>query len=208
MDKIFKLYLEDHSAASITSFEKSYFGSIETIDEFINTIQGNDKLINEYNELVSCLDKYTKGEKDITHNVAYKDVPFLTPVKILGTDTSLLTDYKWRHINTWGFPYDMKCEEVNSTHVWISCKGEYFRCIKSEFKELKYENVLGEYTALGAAWGLTYQIEVKNDITYNRMFVIEKTFKNKNEALADIEKFKDKKDPIFTEVLKDVFGDG
>ena len=40
------------------------------------------------------------------------------------------------------------------------------------------------------------------------MFVVEKIFKNKQEALEDMENFKINPDPNFKEILGDIFGDG
>ena len=51
-------------------------------------------------------------------------------------------------------------------------------------------------------------IEEEDDVTYHRMYVIEKAFKNKNEALLDMENFKKSPDIEFKYVLNDIFGDG
>ena len=57
-------------------------------------------------------------------------------------------------------------------------------------------------------WGYPHQIEFEKNTTYNRMYVVEKTFNNRDELLADIENFEVNPDPVFTEVLNDIFGDG
>lgn len=206
--QMYKLCLDDYSAASFTSFDKEYFGTINMIENFINAIKNDEKNSGRYDDLISTFNKYKNGEKDITHNVAYREVPFLSKVKVLGSSNSFLTNYKWDHLNTWGCPYTMKCKEAKSEHIWLSYQRKYVRCIKTEFTKLQYENIKDEYTSPGMLWGFPHQIEIENDITYNRLYVVEKTFKNKKEALDDMASFKEKPDPVFAEVLNDIFGDG
>ena len=43
---------------------------------------------------------------------------------------------------------------------------------------------------------------------YHRMYVIEKSFKNKDEVFLDMENFKKSQDVEFRYVLNDIFGDG
>ncbi len=57
-------------------------------------------------------------------------------------------------------------------------------------------------------WGFPHQVEHNAPDTYNRLFVIEKEFGTKAEALQDMEAFKTKPDVNFAEVLNDIFGDG
>lgn len=45
-------------------------------------------------------------------------------------------------------------------------------------------------------------------VWYNRLYIVEKYFKNRGELLADIELFDRKPDPNLKEVLNDIFGDG
>lgn len=71
-------------------------------------------------------------------NVAYRDVPFLVPAKVLGAETSVLTNYSWEHVNTWGCIYKMKCDKAESRHIWFSCHGSYTRCIQTRFTNLLY----------------------------------------------------------------------
>lgn len=206
--QMYKLCLDDYSAASFTSFDKKYFGTIDMIETFINTIKNDEQISDKFGDLISVFDKYKNGEKNITHNVAYREVPFLSKVKLLGTANSILTDYKWEHLNTWGWPYKMRYKEAKSEHIWLSYQKKYVRCIRTQFTDLQYENTAGKYNSPGMLWGFPHQIEIANNTTFNRLYVVEKIFKNKQEALDDMASFQKKPDPIFTEVLNDIFGDG
>lgn len=73
----YRLLLDDYSAASFTSFDKSYFGTLEQIDSLFFEHKADGKLREQLVEIISIYDRYMAGEKKITHNVAYREVPFL-----------------------------------------------------------------------------------------------------------------------------------
>ena len=103
----------------------------------------------------------------------------------------------------------MKCDRAESTHLWISCYGKYSRCIQTRFTNLYYDGIgSGFRKHTGSAWGFPHQIECEGINTFCRLFVMEKTFKNKAEALNDRINFMHNPDPIFDRVLDDIFGNG
>ena len=207
--QLYKLYLDDYSAALFTSFDKCYIGTLEDIRCFITTLKNNPDTNNSHNDLISAYENFISGDTSAMHMVAHQSARFLTKVKCLGCHTSSITDCNWEHINTWGFPYYMHCQNAESTHLWISSGRKYFRFIKSNFTNLKYKSADGQYNDIGDRfWGFPHQIEYSEPITYNRLFVLEKEFASKAEALADIELFKLKPDTNFAEILNDIFGDG
>lgn len=206
--QLYRLCLDDYSAAAITSFDKYYFGTLEMISEFINTLKSDKKTAETFHDLIAAHEEYISGNKKITHRVAFQEVPYLVPSKILGRDTSEVQDYHWEHLNTWHWIYDMHCEDAKSEHIWISCRGEYFRCIKSCFTNLQYQNTLGKYVSISSLWGHPGTIENEDTYLQNRLFVIEKKFTNKTTAMEDSTSFKQAKDINFTQILNDIFGDG
>lgn len=129
-NQLFKLCLEDYSAAAFTSFDKEYFGTFEMIESFIDAIKYDKQISEKFADLTSTFDKYKSGAKNVTHNVAYKEVPFLERVKCLGQTNSLLMNYKWEHLNTWRWPYNMMFKTAQSEHLWLSFNKKYARCIK------------------------------------------------------------------------------
>ena len=171
----YRLLLDDYSAASFTSFDKSYFGTLEQIDSLFFEHKADGKLREQLAEIISIYDRYTAGEKKITHNVAYREVPFLAPVKVIGTDTSVLADHVWQHFNTWNDPYQLKCAKAESKHIWFCCNRKYSRCIQTKFTDLQYESYIGKYEKLGEMLcGYPNQIIGDNGNLVNRLFVIEK----------------------------------
>ena len=201
--QIYKLYLDDYSKPSFTSFNKAYFETLDGIDEFISALRNDKKCKSNHNDLI------TAGETKLTHTVAYQNKQFLTKVKCYEKCKSSFENYAWEHINTWGFPYYMKSEKIECEHIWISSGGAYFRCIKANFKNLHYRCYKESYDELGGGfWGYPHQVEYKRPNTFNRLFVIEKHFKSKNECLQDVENFNKEPIPEFSEILNDIFGDG
>lgn len=209
MSKYYRLLLDDYSAASFTSFDKDYYGTLEQISSFFQAIKADEDIAKRQAYILSIYDQYLAGEKTINHMVAYREVPFLVPAKILGEATSVLTNHTWEHLNTWNCPYIMRCDKAESTHLWISCYGKYCRCIQAKFTNLHYDGIdNGFIKYTGPAWGYPHQIEHEGITTFCRLYVEEKVFKNKAEALNDQIAFMHNPDPIFDQVLDDLFGDG
>lgn len=209
MSRYYRLLLDDYSAASFTSFSKDYYGTLEQIGELFEAIKQDEGLAERQKYILGIYNRYLAGETQISHKVAYREVPFLVPAKVLATETSVLTNYSWEHINTWGCPYLMKCDKAECTHIWFSCYGKYSRCIQVSFTNLQYENIVGKYEPLGMMiWGFPEQIAGNHGNVYNRLFVEEKVFKDKSEAMSDRLNFTHNPDPQFDEFLNDIFGDG
>lgn len=209
MGRYFRLELDDYSTPSFISGGKFYFGTLEDMDRLFSAIRNDERKAEHKQYILSVYDQFLSGEKKITHTVAFNEVPFLVPAKILGEDHSILTDYSWEHINTWDCPYTMKCDKAESTHLWISCRGQYYRCIRTKFSKLQYDSIDGTFMKhSGHTLGYPHQIEYDDPYTYNRLFVIEKSFKNKARALNDRINFMHAPDPVFNFVLEDLFGDG
>lgn len=207
-DQIYRILLDDYSCPGFVSALKAYYGTLEHLSSFITAIRNDEQFADGLSELSSCFDRFLQGEKNITHVVAYKERPFLNRAKRLGDATSEHKDIEWEHINTWGCPYYMRCDEVKSSHIWLSCTGAYTRAIKAEFVNLQYKNTLGNYTSPIMYWGFPHQIETDGNKTYSRLFGVEKVFTSKAEALDDMENFKKEGQPDFSVLLEDIFGDG
>ena len=208
MSQYLQLLLDDYAAPSFCSFSKTYFATPEQLADFFAVIRADDNLTRDFGKVLAAYDRYIAGETSIQHNVAYQQVPFLTPVELLGQAFNMLKDYRWEHRNVWECSYFMKCDAAESNHIWVQCEGQFYRCIRAHFKNLRYQNGNGEYTTPLWAWGFPHLFELSDKEAYNRLYVVERTFTSKEDALEDIAQFANSPDPDFRPVLDDLFADG
>ncbi len=210
MSQFYCLLLDDYSAPSFCSFSKPYYGTLGHLNSFFQAIKADAETAKFHMDMLAAYEQYLEGNKAVCHNVAYQNVPFLKPVLVLGEATSVLTDYCWEHLNTWEYPYHMKCDKAECTHLWLLDDGVYCRCIQVKFTNLfYYKNTVGEFVSAGrSSWGFPHQLEYDPPHTFCRLFVREKMFKSEAEALHDRENFTQNPDPVFEKVLADLFGDG
>ena len=206
---LYRLMLDDYSAASFTSFGKAYYGTLEQIAGFINSIENDADLDGRFTELIAAFRQYCSGDLSVTHNVAYQKVPLLEPVKLVGSATQRLDNYRWNHKNTWGWPYAMRCDTVETQHYWISAEGYYARCVVALFENLAYHGVGREWNQVGnMLWGFPHIIESSGNLVTNTLLVEEKRFSKRKDMLADKEAFLDSRDVNFEAFCNDIFGDG
>ena len=206
--QFYRLCLEDYSSASFTSFGKYYFGTLEMISDFIEELKSNADTAKIFHNLISAYEDYMCGNKSAAYNVAHQEVPLLVPAKILAQRFSQIQRHNWEHLNTWHWIYDMRCDKADSEHLWISSKGEFFRCIQTKFVRLQYKNISRKYVPISAIWGHPGIITITDTYLQNKLFVIEKSFSTKSEALENFYSFKQLRDIDFSAIINDIFGDG
>jgi len=208
-NQLYRLCLDDCSMPGFCSFNTDYIGTLDDVESFIEAIRQDEKFADTETRLIEAWNSYTAGNHNVTYTAAYQENTFLVRVNCLGTAETVLTNYEWEHLNTWDCPYSMRCTKAESTHVWLSYQGRYRRCIRTRFTDLAYKNIKDGYSSLDSYFcGYPHMIEADGNITYHRMYVLEKAFKNKEEALLDIENFKIQPDIEFRNILNDIFGDG
>lgn len=204
------LTLDDYATPSFCSFEKYYFGSIPMIESLVNIIEADKRWVDNHSQFIQAFKEYCNGNTGVTHNVAYKEMSLLEPVSVY-TSIKIKTGFnKLEHLNTWDCNYYMRWEQAESEHIWIKHKDRYFRCIKASFTDLQYSGFDKEdtYKELIFTMGFPGIVDISSNSVFNRLFVSEKIFENKEEMLCDAEKFENAPDPIYTEIFNDIFGDG
>ena len=210
MNDLYRLQLDDFSAASFTSYGKDYFGTMEQIQSLFDYLRSGEDLAGKFEYILGVNDRYLAGDKEITHNVAYQEVPFLVPATVLREAKSVIRDHSWTHMNTWDCPYYMAFRKAENTHLWISCCGSFCRVIQAEFEGLHYGIDPKGLRPLGSmTLGYPGQIELLPDGRLrNRLFVIDRYFDSKEEAMEDYAKYEVQPNPKYGTILDDIFGDG
>ena len=150
----YRILLDDYSAASFTSFDKAYFGTMSDLEGWIKAIEVEKCFAERFSSLTKTFRAYQSGQHNITHNVAYQEVRFLDKVTLLYRESYTAEKLAWEHLNTWQWPYFMSCEKVESEHLWLRCKDRYYRCFMAKFYSLKYGTDPNEQTPAGGGGSL------------------------------------------------------
>ena len=205
----YRLELDDHSAAAFTSFGKYYYGTMEDLRCFFGELIIDEDLKKRFKDLISTFQAFDEGQRGLTHSIAYRKVPFLVPAHLLHKEAVTLENYKWEHTNTWGWPYYMRCDKVESEHLWFACGGEYFRAVNAVFSKLQYAGTAGNWNHIGTMlWGFPCILAGNPFSLWNRLAEPEKHFRIEEEVLQDWNEFLKAPDPDYSEFCNDIFGDG
>ena len=205
----YRLELDDCSAAAFTSFGKHYYGTMEDLRCFFRELTIDVNLKKQFRDLISAFQSFEEGRQNINHYIAYRKVPFLVPAHLLHKKTVILENYEWEHTNTWGLPYYMRCDKVESEHLWFACDGEYCRTVKAVFSKLQYAGDVGRWKHVGTMlWGFPCILAGNQFGFRNRLAESEKQFKTMEEVQQDWEVFLKSPDPDYSEFCNDIFGDG
>ena len=206
----FRLELDDYAMPAFTSFGKYYFGTQEEISAFIRAVEQREETRGKPpSQLVSGFHAYIAGDRTAKHNVAYRDVPLLTPATLLQEETITQTALQWTHFNIWQWPIEMRCSQVQSKHLWIECEGDYYRSLTAIFTNLQWEGAAGEWhNADGGFWGYPEMLLVEPPVTASRLAVPEKVFNSVEELESDWQSFVSKADPDYAQFCNEIFGDG
>ena len=205
----YRLELDDCSAAAFTSFGKYYYGTTEDLRCFFRELTIDMALKKQFGDLISRFQSFEEGQQNISHYIAYRKIPFLVPTHLLHKETVILENYEWEHTNTWGLPYYMRCDKVESEHFWFACDGEYCRTVKAVFSKLQYAGDVGQWKHVGTMlWGFPCILAGNQFGFRNRLAESEKQFKTMEEVQQDWEVFLKSPDPDYSEFCNDIFGDG
>ena len=206
-DKYYILRLWDHAMPGFVSFDKIYVGTEEEIRTAIASMKKSEK----GNETVAAVEHYLAGDKTATHNIAYRDIPALEPSTFVCSSKLTLGKKEWEHINTWGFPYVMRCDSAEIKQIIVKYKRKYYRCHRTTFQNLRYESIMGRWSLMGDFYlGPSYLFDVVDEKgkprkMTNLLYVVEEVYNTLEEA---DDKILSEEHLNFKTFLDDIFGDG
>lgn len=208
-DQFYCLQLLDYGVPPFVSRSKAYYGTLFDIQNFIAALEDDDKSRKDFSETIAAFHKFQSGNLSVTHNVAYQNIPFLHPVEILGTRSLQLINYSWAHTNIWNCVYIMRCDSVDTQHLWISSAKGYYRIVKAYFNNLQHQGFKNNwYTLQDGFWGHPKVLDAEGTMLTNRLYVTEKQFESRDAAMENMEQFYNIQDVDFKEFCNDIFGDG
>ncbi len=180
---VYGVELLDCALPAFVTFEKPYFGSLEDIAEFRRALR----------------ESKASGLKEMT---------FFT-THVYGAKHSEQEKGTFEHTNTWGFPYFIWWERLESVHVWLRYNQKYWRCLRARITDMTIDTEPDGENAHSYGeqiWGHPNIVEYRKPYHFNRMYVIEKHFESEKELLEDMEQFHG--DVELKGFLDDIFGDG
>ena len=207
--QFYRLELDDMATPSFTSFGKFYYGTMEQLSIFMKALEEADHLGDHFKDLTQAFHSYEAGKTDVQHSVAYRDVPLLVPVRVLHEETHQIADHSWEHRNIWGYPQNLRCQSVESKHLWIQDGDGFCRVLFARFTDLEHEGITGEWRRVGEIlWGYPKMLDYKPPYIQNRLAEVEVAYETLKETETDWEAFRREPNPIFDSFCDDIFGDG
>lgn len=205
-NQYYAFYLWDPATPSFVSSDKLYIGSKNELLRVAKQIEKRGG----YPDTAKAIYDFFEGKTNAVHNVAYRDIPILTPVEIIEKSKMEITSHKWDHLNVWGFVYEMRFESATVSQIVISHNNKYFRCIKAKFKDLQYRVAMEKWGPAGdVIFGNDCVVESKKKDGHlyfgNVLYVVEDTSTEKEELSARIN---DESKIIYKNIVDEIMGDG
>ena len=208
-DKWYRLLLDDYSAPPITTADKEYYGTLDDVKGLIESLNNDERHRDSSKGTIEAFEKFVSGDKHATHNIAYQEVPILTPIKVIYETEQELKDFEWEHLNAWHFVYDMKLSSAKVRHYWIKDQKHYRRIIKAQIIGLCYKDTVDNWTdPHDMFWGFPGMLVRDGKILNNRLACIEKNFDSFDDLQDDYENYLKNPDVDFERFCDDIFGDG
>lgn len=206
--KYYRLSLLDCSTPSFATFSKAYYGTMEDIRVFKQSLAAT-RTGECPSSLESALDIALGGNTSVNNPDLYWDEALILPVTVIGKANATLHNHTWVHFNIWDCPTEMQCDRVETEHLWIVDGENYIRAMFVRFDGLRRQTYNGEFKPISTLWGHPGVITVKAQRRYaNTLAITEKRFGSEMELVADMELFPINHDIDFSGFCDDIMGNG
>ena len=211
MDKkvFYGVRLNNYFSPSFCLNHKMYFGTLNNIREFIRSMGRSEQSY----ILRKALKRYTSGETDVTHIVAYIQQKLIEDVELIAEGKVKLGATAWEFLNVWYHPQYMVIDSAVLKTALIKYEEQYLRVIKVSVRGLRTCADINrheeEWTTLSDGfWGHPGVLSSTKDgetyMVYSNLYMKEKEYATKEEALAKFHS-----DKVCLDCLcEDVFGNG
>ena len=201
--------LNNYFSPSFSSSHKMYFGTLDDIKAFIESMRsGEESLV-----MRNVFERYLSGESNATHEVAYVQEKFVEDVELIAEYQVMLGRTAWEFSNVWYYTQYMEFDSAVVKTVLIKYEDRYFRVIKTSARGLRTSPEVNrpkeQWIELSYGfWGhpgiLSSVADGETYIVYSNLYMKEKEYATKEEALA-----KFRTDEVCLDCLcEDVFGNG
>ena len=202
---LYGITLDDYFSPSFCSSTKTYFGYLDEIQAFIESLEDTE----QYLKTKEAFKHYLEGNTEATHSVAYSEYRLMETVELLAEEEIKLDKTAWEFLNVWRWPQFMEIDSGTVKKVLIKHEKTYLRAIKPSVNGLRTADrpdaPKNEWLELcGGFWGHPGILVANENAVHSTLYMKEKEYTTKKEAL---EKFHT--DPVCLDCMcEDVFGDG
>ena len=211
MDKkdFYGVRLNNYFSPSFCSSHKMYFGTLNDIKAFIERMGSSEQSC----MIRNAFERYLSGKSNATHEIAYVKQKLTDDVELIAETEVRLGYTAWEFLNVWHYTQYMEIDSAVVKMALIKYEERYLRVIKVSARGLrtcadihrpkeKWLELSDGF--LGHPGILSYVADGDTGIVYSNLYMKEKEYATKEEALA-----KFRIDEVCLDCLcEDVFGNG
>lgn len=211
MDKkgFYGVRLNNYFSPSFCSSHKMYFGTLNDIKAFIESMESGEQSF----MIRKAFERYLSGETNAMHEVAYVQQKLIEDVELIAEGKVKLGPIAWEFLNVWYSPHYMEFDSAVVKTALIKYEDRYFRVIKVLAQGLRTcvdinrpKEKWVEFS--DGFWGhpgiLSSVADGERYIVYSNLYMKEKEYATKEEALAKFHS-----DEVCLDCLcEDIFGNG
>ena len=201
--------LNNYFSPSSCSNHKMYFGTLNDIKAFIESMGSDEQIF----RIRNAFERYLSRETNAKHEVAYVQEKFIEDVELIAEYEVMLGRTALEFLNVWHYTQYMEFDSAVVKTALIKYEGRYFRVIKASARGLRTSPEVNrpkeQWIELSYGfWGhpgiLSSVADGETYIVYSNLYMKEKEYVTKEEALVKFHT-----DEVCLDCLcEDVFGNG
>ena len=201
--------LNNYFSPSFCSSHKMYFGTLNDIKAFIESMESDEQSF----EIRNAFERYLSRETNAKREVAYVQEKFIEDVELIAEYDVMLGRAAWKFLNVWHYTQYMEFDSSVIKTALIKYEDRYFRVIKASARGLRTSPEVNrpkeQWIELSYGFGghpgiLRSVADGETYIVYSNLYMKEKEYATKEEALAKFHT-----DEVCLDCLcEDVFGNG
>ena len=201
--------LNNYFSPSFCSSHKMYFGTLNDIKAFIESMESDEQSF----EIRNAFERYLSRETNAKREVAYVQEKFIEDVELIAEYDVMLGRAAWKFLNVWHYTQYMEFDSSVIKTALIKYEDRYFRVIKASARGLRTSPEVNrpkeQWIELSYGfWGhpgiLRSVADGETYIVYSNLYMKEKEYATKEESLAKFHT-----DEVCLDCLcEDIFGNG
>ena len=125
--------LNNYFSPSFCSSHKMYFGTLNDIKAFIESMESDEQSF----EIRNAFERYLSRETNAKREVAYVQEKFIEDVELIAEGEVMLGRTAWEFLNVWYHPQYMEIDSAVVKMALIKYKEQYLRVIKASVRGLR-----------------------------------------------------------------------